>query len=355
MKFISWLIMLAVGVVLVPMASIAQNGEDASPGVVPVAERDSTATPPSSPQIDEARGPRRVSPPGGMQVIRLPEHYLGPDVATLIADMQLRNLSRKGEFESTVEFRERRQRALVEPLADGLPPATERIFVVDPGNYRPLRYNADRQLASWKGSDPLLSFIPAGCMASTTAADRLDAGRDAWTRLCRTQVLEDEISEEEAQTRMGVRFRINAYRSRIVGVALCDQPISSNRGAGTCAPFAVNRSISLTPYRARVLLDRTEGRLRLAVVGTIAEPLFLSGQDFSNASLDNPTSMVRTWTLLRLIKTGLIFFDQESGEVLLRLPDPTTPAPTAARKVRRPVPADRLSRISEAWAAMRPQ
>jgi TonB family protein len=263
-----------------------------------------------------------------MRIGRLPPHYQGPDVASLIADILRRGSNEKGEFESTVEFQARRQTELSPPLPDGLPIGAERIFVLPVQEIRALRYDADRQAAMWQGASEaagLAALNRIGCSGSDAASAMLRLPSDTQTLLCRTKVLSRREADEEVQTRLGLWVTVRAHVEEFEGVSLCDLSTAGQQGVGPCASFFTNRSLPLEVARARELLERGSGRLRVAVLGTISPPFALTGRDHSGASLDNPVSRTRIWSALRLQMTGLLFFHQDTGEILLRLPDPMAP------------------------------
>jgi hypothetical protein len=72
--------------------------------------------------------------------------------------------------------------------------------------------------------------------------------------------------------------------------------------------------------RARELFDGNGRGVKLAVVGRLAEPFSVAIEERSEpATIEDPTFREERIQLLVLRASGVLVFDSESGEVLLRI------------------------------------
>lgn len=286
---------------------------------------------PNRPTPRSAGGASVRSP--GMMVDRLPPQYQSPDLDAIIADIAARNLDQRDRFETTAQFEERRRQGLATPTADGLPVEAERTFVLFPRNDRttlPLNYDPDRSLASWRGRERggfLSAFSSINCWDNdagfTTPSVRPNYG--IWA--CVVVNKREEFVFESAVTRMNLPFTIRVRYHDFTGVLLCMEGQYGIGPAGTCAPFRIDLSINLEPHRARELLQGDQDRrLRVAVVGRPVQPYVVADRRSGTATLTSPFSHQISWRALNLQTAGLLFFDYETGQILLRLPPVAEPS-----------------------------
>ena len=286
---------------------------------------DVAAQQPARPQRDQQSQPAPSAAPQSqaMTLDRLPPHFEGADVLALIADLTARLADQKDPFETTAAFEARRRKRFAQPAIDGLPLDAERFFVLDAGDQsrgRQLSFNADRGVASWSGDtrhshEPMRSL---GCEPELGHRLEPPVHRASLLFVCPTGTNRQETVTETAFTRAGVQVTISASYRDYVGVILCN--VNLERGPSSCDPFRSARSIPLDTIRARELLGPPSHRLRVAVVGRVEEPYVVAGNFRSTPTLDNLSSSHLTYRVLALRPSGLLFFDRETGEILLRLP-----------------------------------
>ena len=254
---------------------------------------------------------------------RIPVGYTGPSVDDLLTNIAARGSSSKGRFETSAEFVARRSRELSAPLSDGLPVSAERVFVLR--NPVSLTYNADRRQATWPDR-PLdfTSLMQGGCRPSSAVTNAIESvsreNRGIYI-ICDIQSRESH-STYMARTRLNVPFEVHRREAHSHSITLCS---IGDRGRDGCFPFMATRHLTMQPERAMQLLRTDGGTLRMAIAGRPIEPFVLQATDTSGVpSLDNPIETSQETTSLRLQVTGILMFDVETGEIILRLPAAST-------------------------------
>jgi hypothetical protein len=249
-----------------------------------------------------------------MRVERIPEGFRGADWEALAKDFQSKPRPPRGKFETTAEFNARRQRELAIPLADGLPVNAERVFVL-PDSIT-LDYDADRRRAIWPEAGPRQRNARLLPICTESASLITGTSSPPGTAVICKQVLSRlDVRSQEAD-RFGADFTVTRTAVNTAAITLC----AASGAISRCDALTRTRYIPMPVDRARELFDDNGRGVKLAVVGRLAEPLSMALEERSQPpNFEYPYFREERIQLLVVRASGVLIFDGESGEVLLRI------------------------------------
>ena len=249
-----------------------------------------------------------------MRVDRIPQGFQGADWEALARDFQSMPRPPRGQFETTAEFNARRQRELAIPLVDGLPVNAERVFVL-PDSIA-LDYDADRRRAIWPEARPRQRNGPALPICAESSSVLPDTSTPLGTGVICKQVLSRLDVRTQEAGRSGESFPVARTIVNSAAITLC----AASGGISRCDALTRTKYIPMPVERARELFDGNGRGVKLAAVGRLAEPLSVALEERSEpATYEDPTFREERIQLLVLRASGVLIFDSESGEVLLRI------------------------------------
>ena len=249
-----------------------------------------------------------------MRVDRIPQGFQGTDWEALAKDFHSTPRPPRGQFETTAEFNARRRRELEIPLADGLPVNAERVFVL-PDSIA-LDYDADRRRAIWPEANPRQRNAPVLPICEENQSLMPDTGSPLGTGVICKQVLSRLDVKAREASRSGEAFSVARTTVNSAAITLC----AASGGISRCDALTRTRYIPMPVERARELFDGNGRGVKLAVVGRLAEPLSVALEERSApATIEDPYFREERIQLLVLRASGVLVFDGESGEVLLRI------------------------------------
>jgi hypothetical protein len=234
-----------------------------------------------------------ASTPFDLTADNLPPNYRGHDVLGIFSSASPPRP--KGEFETSDEYAARIQQWRNKPYLARLTPSDTVAFEVLEGlspDALKVRYDADNAKLS----------------ADLQFENRDVPDRARWLELLYTV---KDIGTVQAQTMMGVKFRVTLRQASSVGVAI-DTAI---------------KDLTLTVPLERAEALRLRRRVSVFAIGKLVAPYTVRHEDSTRASLDEPVEWHNSYYGLHFELQALWLVDRVTGAVLLKQSAPFKECP----------------------------